>query len=495
MKWKKLCALLLTTVMTVGTMTACGSGTEKADETAKTDETVKSEESDETEKTETESSDSAEESQDAQGTVKILMGVAGGKDEDEMKLFVDAMEKATGLTVEVEKPASDYSQVMMQKLSGGEKYDLIYLVASEYSNLIEQDALMDITDYVKNSDILSNNIEQREWDDITIDGKIYGGFNKKEVHRVVALNNVLLKKAGIDYKSIDPTMDGYYDVFKKMKETSEEKDFYPFDVIMKDAWDLQPWMAAEGLKTGVQLDENGKKYAPVSTDAAAPVWEWFKKLFDEGLMDPSSFVDATVDMREKMGASSQKIGCCVDWAAWVGLHNGNALSEGVSEEEFQIVSLPGLKTPDGSYMLAKGGASLYGVPANAENVEGAIKVLEYFATQEGGELLSVGIEGNDYTKDGDTYTQTEIGKAHANDHGAPVPIYKDFKAPMGYNPGMEEALSYGDYASIEMVIANEPDYKEIVGKWGIQIIKGEVSVEEGLASMRAELKDRGVTEV
>ena len=412
-----------------------------------------------------------------------------------MELFVQKIEEAIGIDVEMEKPASDYSQVMMQKLSGGEKYDLIYVSASEYANLVEQEALKDITEYVKNSDILSNNIEQQEWEDITIDGKVYAGFNKKEVFRAVALNNTLLKQAGIDYKEIEPTMDGYYEVFKKMKETSQVKDFYPFDVILKETWDLQPWMAAAGLKTGVQLDENGKKYVPISTDAAAPVWEWFKKLYDEGLMDPGAFVDTTTDMREKMGASSQKIGCSVDWAAWIGLHNANAQTEGITEEEYEVVSLPGLKTPDGNYMLGKGGASLYAVPANAENVEGAIKVLEYFATQEGGELLSIGVEGYDYTKEGDTYTLTETGKAHGKDHGAPVPIYKDFKAPFGYNPGMEEALSYGEYASIEMTIPNEAEYKEIVGKWGIQIVKGEVSSEEGLANMHQELKERGVTEV
>lgn len=466
MKLKKICAIFLTACMAMGTMTACGESKEK-DAEAKGDG----------------------------GTVKILTAVTGGKDEEEMELFVQKIEEATGVDVEMEKPASDYSQVMMQKLSGGEKYDLIYVSASEYANLVEQEALMDITEYVKNSEILSNNIEQQEWEDITIDGKVYAGFNKKEVFRAVALNNTLLKQAGIDYKEIEPTMDGYYEVFKKMKETSQVKDFYPFDVILKETWDLQPWMAVAGLKTGVQLDENGKKYVPISTDAAAPVWEWFKKLYDEGLMDPGAFVDTTTDMREKMGASSQKIGCSVDWAAWIGLHNANAQTEGITEEEYEVVSLPGLKTPDGSYMLGKGGASLYAVPANAENVEGAIKVLEYFATQEGGELLSIGVEGYDYTKEGDTYTLTETGKAHGNDHGAPVPIYKDFKAPFGYNPGMEEALSYGEYASIEMTIPNEAEYKEIVGKWGIQIVKGEVSSEEGLANMRQELKERGVTEV
>ena len=170
----------------------------------------------------------------------MLVSVTGGKDDEEMKLFEEAMEEATGLDVEIEKPASDYDQVMMQKLSGGEVYDLIYVGASQYASLVDQEALMDITDYVKNSEILTNNIDQSEWDDITIDGKIYAGFNKKEVHRVVALNNTLLKKAGIDYKSIEPTMDGYYEVFQKMKEVSETDNFYPFNVVMKEAWDLQP---------------------------------------------------------------------------------------------------------------------------------------------------------------------------------------------------------------------------------------------------------------
>jgi putative aldouronate transport system substrate-binding protein len=382
----------------------------------------------------------------------------------------------------------------MQKLNGGEKYDLIYINIGDYMNLIGQEALLDITDRVKASEILTNNIAESEWNDITVDGKVYAGFNKKEVHRVVALNNVMLKKAGIDYKSIDPTLDGYYQVFKTLKAASTDPEFYPLNAVMADAWDLQPWFAAAGLKNGVSLDADGKRYAAYSTDAAAPIWEWFKKLYDEQLLDPGSFVDKSGDMRSKMSAASQKTAVTVDWAAWVGLHNANALAGNVPAEDYEIVSLPGVKTPDGSYMLGKGGASLFAVPANAQNLDGAIAVLEYFATQEGGELLSVGIEGNDYTVESGKYVLTDIGKAHACDHGAPVPIFKDFVHPVGYNPGFDEAMSYGKYATIDRAIPNEGDYKAVVGKWGIQIIKGEVSTLDGLANMRNELVSMGVTD-
>ena len=88
------------------------------------------------------------------GTVRIMASVIGGKDEEEMRLFEEALSKAVGLEVEIEKPASDYDQVLMQKLSGGEQYDLIYVSASQYKSLIEQEALLDITDRVKESEIL-----------------------------------------------------------------------------------------------------------------------------------------------------------------------------------------------------------------------------------------------------------------------------------------------------------------------------------------------------
>lgn len=435
-------------------------------------------------------------SAEATGTVRILSGVTGGKDEEEMKLWAEELGKATGLNVEIERPASDYDTILMQKLSAGESYDLIYVTASQYANLVDQGALMDITDKVNASEILTNNVPASEWADITVDGKVYAGFNKRELHVVVNLNKTLLEKAGVDYKNIEPTLEGYRTVFKALRDANPSTDFYPLDTILSENWDLQPWMASQGLKGGVVVDPaDGKTYVPFATDAAAPVWDWFKTLYNEQLLDPSAFVDKTKDMRNKMGASSQAIAADVDWAAWVGLHNANAAAGGVSTAEYEVVSLPGCKTPDGTYMLRKGNASLFAVPANASNVDGAIKVLEYFATQEGGELLSLGVKDHDYTVDADgKYALTETGKSHAMDHGAPIPIDKAFVNPIGMNLGVEEALTYLDYASIERIIPNESDYKSIVGKWAVSIVKGEVETLAGLQSMRNELVSMGICE-
>lgn len=129
------------------------------------------------------------------GTVRMLAAVTGGKDEEENILWAEALSEATGLNVIVEKPASDYDNILMQKLSAGESYDLIYINASQYLNLVQQGALTDLTDYIAASEILSNNVPASEWEDLKVDGRIYAGFNKRELHILVGLNRVMLEAA------------------------------------------------------------------------------------------------------------------------------------------------------------------------------------------------------------------------------------------------------------------------------------------------------------
>lgn len=424
-------------------------------------------------------------------TVKILSALTGGKDDAEMRLFEQALSADTGLNVVIERLATDYNRILLQKLQAGEKYDLIYMGMDQYLEFTSQGALLDITDMVENSAIFQNNIDPQEIEDIRLDGRIYAGFNKQELHRVVQLNRVMLEAAGIDYKTIEPTLDGYYQAMKQLKAANPAPDFYPFNVLIGEVWDLQPWMAAAGLKNGAVLGSDGKVFASYASDEAAPVWEWFKKLYDEGLLDPASFVDQSSDMRAKMGAASQKTAITADWAMWTGIQNGNAVTAGIGTDEYEIVSLPGVKNPDGNYMLVKGSPSLWGIPANAENPAGAFAVLEYFATQEGGELLSVGIDGYDYNIVNGKYVMTDVGMTHSSDHGAPSPIYRNFIHPVGFNPGVEDALQYLKYATIDFATKNDTDFRRIQGKWYIRIIRGEVGVLEGLASCREELVSLG----
>ena len=52
-------------------------------------------------------------SAEASGTVRILAAVTGGKDADEMELWAKALSEATGLPLEVERPAAADDTILM----------------------------------------------------------------------------------------------------------------------------------------------------------------------------------------------------------------------------------------------------------------------------------------------------------------------------------------------------------------------------------------------
>lgn len=443
------------------------------------------EEGTETEATKNSETESAQiESTDA---VQILTSVTGGKDEEEMGVFEDKLGELAGYPVEMEQPASDYNTVLLQQLrAGGEGLDLIYFDQSQMYDLIEQGALLDITEHVENSEILSNNVPQEEWDGIEVDGSYYAGFNKQEVHRVVNVNQEILDEHGLELE--EESLEGYYNLFQEMKDSVDNENFYPLNAVISDVWDIQPWMAAEGLVSGVVEDENGNQTVPYASDEAVVVWEWLAQLFEEGLLDPSSLTDDSTAMRNKF--QSGDTGVVVDWIAWTGLYNANAQDD--YPENFNAVPAGGAQTPDGEYILSKGGASLWGIPASSDNVEGAIAVLETFATQEGGELLSVGIEGHDYEVENGEYVLTEVGEDHGNDHGAPFPIYKDFQMPVELNPGVEEGLEFFEYAEVPTMGPETTEANEIIAEQAILILQGDVSAAEGVENMQNNLRDSGI---
>ncbi len=423
------------------------------------------------------------------GDVKILTNVTGGKDEAEMTLFAQELSKLVDGNVTMEKPASNYGDVLMQKLNAGEQYDLIYISIDQLYSLQEQGALTDLTDMIAASAILGDAevVPTEEWDQLKVADRIWGAFNKTEVHKLPIINKVLAAKAGVDPDAIVPTLEGYYQAFTAMKGVGGD-GFYPFSTHIKGLHDLQPWFSSVGIKCGLVKKDDGTITMPVASEASIPVWEWMAKLYAEGLLDPDCLTNETKDMRNKFNTGLT--GLVVDWAAWCGLYNVNVKE--LYPAQYEAYPLPGTKAEGGDYMLARGNPSIWAIPVNAANPEGAFKILEFFATQEGGQLLSIGIEGNDWTREGDKITLTETGIAHAKDHGAPVPTSRKYVNPVEWNPGFEKAMEYLPYAGIELTDINTAKARDIVAKYATQIINGTMTATDGVAAMQGELKDLGI---
>lgn len=421
---------------------------------------------------------------EAGGAVVALSSVTGGKDDAENQLFEAALEKATGLEITWQRLTSNYTQTLTAKLGAGEVLDLAYLNQFEMYQLASQGAIQDLTARINKSKVYKENVPQEELDKIAFNGKYYAGFNKLEVFPLPNVNKAITDKVGIDLAKL-ATLDDYYQMLKKVKDYMEttvgKKPYYPFFAYMTDIWDLQPWFSSAGLKRGVFIGSDGKKTAPYLDAKAQPVWEWLAKLYKEGLMSPDSFTGKTGDMRNKMW-QSQDIVLDSDWAAWTGLYNNNARSAGTYPDKVNVVGLPGVKGPSGKYLIEQGSASLWAIPVTSKNPAGAFKIIEYFATKEGGLLLSAGIEGHDYTMADGKIAYTENGLKHGKDHGAPVPISKKFDmAILGpANPGFLESVAIGKRADVSvapMGFANgtldQRAFFDVMSKWMTEcILKG-----------------------
>lgn len=426
----------------------------------------------------------AQPGEEVTGSVIALSSVTGGKDDAENQLFEAAIEKATGLEITWQRLTSNYTQTLTAKLGAGEALDLAYLNQFEMYQLASQGAIQDLTARIGKSKVYKDNVPQAELDKIAFNGKYYAGFNKLEVFPLPNVNKAITDKVGIDLAKL-ATLDDYYQMLKKVKEymetTGGKTPYYPFFAYMTDIWDLQPWFSSAGLKRGVFIGSDGKKAAPYLDAKAQPVWEWLAKLYKEGLMSPDSFTGKTGDMRNKMW-QSQDIVLDSDWAAWTGLYNNNARAAGTYPDKVNVVGLPGIKGPGGTYLIEQGSASLWAIPVTSKNPAGAFKVIEYFATKEGGLLLSAGIEGYDYTMAEGKITYTENGLKHGKDHGAPVPISKAFDmAILGpANPGFLESVAIGRRADVSvapMGFANgtldQRAYFDTMSKWMTEcILKG-----------------------
>ena len=113
--------------------------------------------------------------------LRIVSSISGGKDPEEVELFAKEVSEHLGIEVEWIRPYCD--DFLQTALRAGERCDLIYLNTPFMDVLVAEGALMPLTDFIKNSPILSDPdvIPTEEWEMLRYpDGEIYSVFNKYE---------------------------------------------------------------------------------------------------------------------------------------------------------------------------------------------------------------------------------------------------------------------------------------------------------------------------
>ncbi|GIN69589.1 hypothetical protein J14TS2_00640 [Bacillus sp. J14TS2] len=425
--------------------------------------------------------------QSEEKTLRIMSNVVGGKTPEENKLFLEEIERLTGIKVDMVKPPSDYSQKLLASMSSGDKFDLLLVTKDLMDRLVDQNILTELNDKIEGSPTLSDPsvIPTEEWDLIKYDeDKIYGVFNKFEGGTMPVVRQDWMEKLNLEEPK---TLDDFYNVFKAFKEQDPDgngKDD-TYGLATAGLYDIQPFLSAEGVKYKYVINDDGKRTIPISTEKAVPVLEWLAKLYDEGLLDPAFATNGGGEMQQLF--LSDKVGMVTYWDAWVGLFNQKRQSED-PDTEFEAKGLPGAIGPDGGMILRRGDPSVWVMPVNAEHTETAMEFLEFWHSEEGNILSTLGIKDHDYTVEDGQYELTDIGEEHSMDHGVVTPNNTNWENPIEVMPGIQEAQEIIlENATLEVATSDWVEAEKIVENYAFKAIMGELSATDAVKKMHSEL--------
>ncbi|WOO88162.1 extracellular solute-binding protein [Mollicutes bacterium LVI A0039] len=416
-----------------------------------------------------------------------IFGWEIGGEEDEQAMFPQMLSEQLGVDVTTNVPKDDYVKQLAAALASGEIYDLIYIQQENYYDLVNQGALMDLTDLIASSDVLSNpDILDPEvyLDPIEIDGGVYALPTKYEGGLVAAVRNDWLKEFNMEAPT---TLEEWEAYFAKCKS---EKD--AFGVTLRGIDYIQPWMSAFNITEGLVEVEDGVYTVPYASDDAAAAWEWWNKMYMAGYLEPNFETNGSSDFRDQF--MSGKTGSVGYWWHWIGQFDDKVQDDSSNTQDtFDTIAAPAALAPDGSRTLSIGDLSLMAIPANADSPELAIKFFEWLYSDEGSMATVFGYEGHDYniTADG-SIELTAVGEEHNLNHGAANPVNETWEMPEGFESPNEAdelvARQYVDETGVPVI--KNADYgkiNEIVAKYASQIIKGKISGEEGTKAMQEEI--------
>ena len=153
-------------------------------------------------------------------TLKVLMPNSGKSIEevnsDNTALLI---EELTGYKTQYTQLPADATTTLNNTIMDKVPYDVMKLTKDQFSDLVKQDALLDITEALKvfGPDLLAN-ISDESWDVVTVDGRIYGipeRASSDNIENPIVLNYDLMLELNLD---VPETLDEFTEVLKAMTE-------------------------------------------------------------------------------------------------------------------------------------------------------------------------------------------------------------------------------------------------------------------------------------
>ncbi len=316
--------------------------------------------------------------------------------------------KRTGVKLEVETiPGADFAEKQKVMVSTGNMPDILYDTYN-VSDFAGSGVFACISDYF---DIMPN--FKALWDanpdlkKINIDGKLYQvpvlGRYIYRFGRSPMIREDLLVETGLEAPK---TFDDLYTVLKAIKE--KHPDTYP----LANRNGTENLFTCFGYSFGSgnnmyfdPLAGGGKYLYAQAHDEFIPMLEYLHKLYAEGLLDPDYAVASSSQWQEKLAAGRSSF--FFDNPSFA-VNFNKALAETDTNALFGPMEIPATSSGlQRGLFYSKDDMGATTVNAKSENLEVALKLIDYLYSDEGCDLTNFGIEGQQYDKSGDNYTLKE----------------------------------------------------------------------------------------
>lgn len=400
MKHKKLAAMILGVAMTASILTGCGgnagSGSGNADSGSE--------------------NAGSPNSGSREVTLKVFDKNSGSKTFDDA-VAQQIMEK-TGVKIEVENPTGDPSEKLNLMLSGQNYPDIVLMEQGELvSRYIEAGALIELDDLIEQYP----NIKEMYGDTLNkikyTDGKNYWlanwyGPDPESTSGVLMRRDYLAEIVGEERASSpEPfTQTEYLELLRKFKELHPEIDGHagiPITVTSDSNGDFGALNSMFGIKTYYETADGTlqfKKTSPVFLESLTFMCD----LATEGLLDKEWVVNKTEQWQQKMSGGYVFSTFGAHWDT----DSVNTTLAATFGEEAQFycykVVADGLNADETAYSgRSTLGWDAIGITKNCQDVDAAMRLIDYLVSEEGQYLMMWGVEGEHWTMENGVHVPKE----------------------------------------------------------------------------------------
>ncbi len=248
-------------------------------------------------------------------TLKVLMPNSG-KSINEVNTSSNALliEQLTGYKVEYTQLPADAATTLNTELMDKRPYNAIKLTKNQFSDLVKDDMLVDITDALEvfAPDILAN-ISDESWDVVTVDGRIYGipeRASSDNIENPIVFNQDLLFECSLDMPT---TLDEFTNVLRVLTQKIG-KPALTFDMFTPLVYSIS---SAFGIYAEWQeYDINGT--TEIRYYMNAPGYEdyvnYMHDLYTNGYIDQSVGTNTSSDALSKFTSGNAAAYACSLWS-------------------------------------------------------------------------------------------------------------------------------------------------------------------------------------